>query len=322
MRKALVVGINDYPKASLKGCVNDARSMEKILSKHENNTKNFDVIKKENIETKGELIGLIKKLFSDNPEVALFYFSGHGYIDERGGYIVTPDYKEYDMGVSMDDIMKYANNSKAENKVIILDCCHAGAMGNVQKGDFKESVVGAGVSILTSSRDDESSMEIDGKGVFTSLLLEALSGGAANIQGKITPGSIYSFIDQALGAWEQRPLFKTNIQNFVSIRDVRPRVKLDEMGVLLQCFSTPMEEMKLDPSYEFTNTKNIQHEVIEPYAIEENVHIFKKLQKLESVGLIEPVGTEHMYFAAMKSQKCRLTALGKYYWKLLNENRI
>ena len=226
------------------------------------------------------------------------------------------------MGVSMEDIMKYANESKAENKVIILDCCYAGAMGDIQVEGFKRSIVGAGVSVLTSSRDDESSMEIDGKGLFTSLLLEALNGGAANIQGKITPASIYSFIDQALGAWEQRPLFKTNIQNFVSIRDVHPRVGLDELRVLLECFSTPKDEMNLNPSYEFTNAENIQHEIIEPYAIEGNVRIFKKLQKLESVGLVEPVGTEHMYFAAMESKKCKLTALGQYYWKLLQKDRI
>ena len=42
--------------------------------------KNFDVNLKENVERKGELLGLIDSLFRGNPEVALFYFSGHGYI--------------------------------------------------------------------------------------------------------------------------------------------------------------------------------------------------------------------------------------------------
>ena len=270
MRKALIVGINDYPNCPLFGCINDARSVAEILSNHEDGKKNFDVNLKENVERKGELLGLIDSLFRGNPEVALFYFSGHGYIDELGGYIVTPDFGPHDMGVSMCDILRYANESKAENKVIILDCCHAGAMGNMTFGNIGESIVGNGVTILTSSRDDESSMEIGGRGVFTSLLIEALDGGAANIQGDITPGSIYAFIDQALGAWEQRPLFKTNIQKFVSIRSVVPRISLDELRVLSECFASPCVEMKLDPSFEFTNTSDVQHKVIEPLSL---IHI-------------------------------------------------
>lgn len=39
----------------------------------------------------------------------------------------------------------------------------------------------------------------------------------------------------------------------------------------------------------------------------------KLLQRLERVGLVEPVDTAHMYYAAMESKSCRLTALGKYY---------
>jgi len=49
---------------------------------------------------------------------------------------------------------------------------------------------------------------------------------------------------------------------------------------------------------------------------------FKILQKLQSIGFIEPVGEEFMYFAAMKSKSCRLTVLGQYYWKLVKNNRI
>lgn len=322
MRKALVVGINEYPDCPLSGCINDAQSVAKMLGSHENGKKNFDVNLQVDIQRKGELLGLIDSLFKGNSEVALFYFSGHGYIDELGGYIVTPDYSSRDMGVSMGDILKYANESKTENKIIILDCCHAGAMGQMTASNTRESIVGNGVTILTSSRDDESSMEIGGRGVFTNLLIEALNGGAANIQGDITPGSIYAFIDQALGAWEQRPLFKTNIQKFVSIRNIEPSVSLQELRTLIECFSSPFEEMKLDPSFEFTNNDAIQHKVVEPYADETNVQIFKKLQKLEGVGLIKPIGEEHMYFAAMNSKSCKLTALGQYYWKLLSEKRI
>ncbi|WP_426727975.1 hypothetical protein [Enterobacter cloacae complex sp. 356H4] len=44
-------------------------------------------------------------------------------------------------------------------------------------------------------------MEENGHGIFTTLMLEALYGAGANILGYVTPGSLYSFVDQALGEW-------------------------------------------------------------------------------------------------------------------------
>lgn len=321
-KKALIIGINEYPGCHLEGCINDARSIAKVLERNGDEKKNFDINLQENIQTKSQLLRQIDMLFKGTSDIALLYFSGHGYINELGGYIVTPDYSEYDMGVSMSDILKYANESNCKNKVIILDCCHSGAIGNLQNINNSVSVVGGGVTILTASRDDESAMEIDGHGVFTNLLLEALKGGASNLQGKITPGGIYAYIDQALGEWEQRPVFKTNIYEFVSLRDVIPRVSHTEMNVLLDCFKSRTYEFKLDPSFEYTNTFEEKHKIIEPYANSNNVMILKKLQKLESVGLVEPVDEEHMYFAAMNSKSCRLTPLGQYYWQLLKEDKI
>jgi len=322
MKKALVVGINNYPNIPLDGCINDAREVAKVIRKNENDTRNFYVELKEDVRTKDELLGAISSLFKGKADIALLYFSGHGFIDERGGYLVTPDYTEYSLGVSMSDILLFANQSKCENKIIILDCCHAGSMGTVPSSGIQASIIGDGITLLTASKGDESAMEVDGHGVFTNLLLEALKGGAANLQGKITPGSVYAYIDQALGAWDQRPVFKTNITKFVSIRDVYPSVEYEDLKIIEKCFSHPSVHMKLDPSYEFTNDESIEHEFLEPFADKEHVEIFKVLQKLEGVGLVKPVEEEHMYFAAMNSKACMLTPLGQYYWQLLKEGRI
>ena len=43
---------------------------------------------------------------------------------------------------------------------------------------------------------------------------------------------------------------------------------------------------------------------------------------MEGVGLIVPVGEEHMYYAVMNSKSCRLTALGAQYWRLAGENKL
>ena len=66
----------------------------------------------------------------------------------------------------------------------------------------------------------------------------------------------------------------------------------------------------------------MNHVVKEPYATEENTRIFSDLQKLEGIGLVIPVDEEHMYFAAMNSKSCELTAIGKQYWRLVKEKRI
>lgn len=322
MRKALIIGINDYPNAPLRGCINDASAFGGIIETNGDGAPNFDVRLATDVPTKAELKGLIRELFSGDAETALLYFSGHGFLDDIGGYIVTPDFQQNDEGVSMDEILSIANDSKAKNRVIILDCCHSGAFGSPKNAGNKSTHIAEGVSILTASKDDEAAMEINGHGVFTNLLLDALQGGASDLRGHITPGSIYAYIDQALGPWDQRPVFKTNITRFTSLRTVIPQVPIDILRSLIDYFPTPTDQYKLDPSFEVTNNQNIEHNVIEPYADEINIQKFKALQKLESVGLIIPVGEEHMYFAAMNSKTCRLTALGYHYWRLVKDKRI
>jgi hypothetical protein len=93
-------------------------------------------------------------------------------------------------------------------------------------------------------------MEGTQHGVFTALLLQALHGGAANILGKITPGSLYSFVDNALDAWEQRPVFKTNVSQFISLREVSPLIPKEILRKLPEWFA---EAESSSPSTPATN---------------------------------------------------------------------
>jgi hypothetical protein len=315
MRKALVVGINDYPNAPLRGCVIDAIAISTVFGTHGDGSPNFGIklitSPSANI-TRPNLKAEIEALFSGDSDIALLYFSGHGAINNFGGYIVTTDFKKYDEGVSMDDILKLANQSKAKDKIIILDCCHSGAFGSPTTTGSNVAQLTEGLSILTASRDSESALEINGCGVFTALVVDALQGGAADLRGHITPGSIYAYVDQALGPWDQRPIFKTNVTRFTSLRTISPPVPHATLRKLIDYFPTPQDEHKLDPSYEFTEATHDPAKVT----------IFKDLQKFVSVGLVVPIGEEHMYFAAMNSKSCKLTALGFQYWRLVKEKRL
>jgi len=321
MKKALVIGINDYPTSPLTGAVNDAKIISELLKVNGNDTISFEVNTVYNPSDKSQILTEISGFFNVSADMALLYFAGHGFVNELGGFIVTPDHKHYDEGIAMHDILNLANRSKIRNKVIILDCCKSGMFGTAtENGSVIE--IKTGTTILTSTRENEPAKEINGHGVFTNLLIEGLKGGAADIRGHISPGGLYAYIDQALGAHEQRPVFKTNVTEFVELRSIVPQVPLRILRKLTEYFHTPEDSLQLDPSFEDTNSIEVTHDIIEPYAKAENVSIFKNLQKFESVGLIVPVGEEHMYYAAMRSRTCKLTSLGHHYWRLVREGRI
>ena len=322
MRKALVVGIDNYSQCPLRGCCNDADEVAKLLSCNDDGSPNFAVKLQKNISTKAILRKHIEECFSGDADVALFYYSGHGHIDNVGGYLVTPDFTNYDYGVSLQDVLNIANASRCKDKIIILDSCHSGFMGSISTAGQSTAVINEGVTILTASRSIEASVEINGHGLFTSLLIEALCGGAADITGYITPGGIYAYIDKALGPWEQRPVFKTNVTRFTPLRKLTPQVDISIIRRICTYFPSEDAEMPIDPSFEPTNSLDVMHEVIQPYANPDNTKIFSDLQKLEGIGLVVPVGEEHMYFAAMRSKTCALTSIGKQYWRLVKDKLI
>lgn len=323
MKKALIVGLNKYPDCELAWCDNDAVSMSELIESNSDGSPNFEVRMITDSCKKDDLFEAIQHLFADDADVALLYFSGHG-AEVDGGYLCTTDYKDTGCyGIRMTEVLEFANNSKCKNKVIILDCCFAAKMGESLLVN-NNSILGDGVTIMAASQRWQSSVEDPSveHGVFTNLLIQGLKGGAADISGNVTPASLYSFVDQSLGAWEQRPVFKTNISQFLPIRSIQAKVPKTILRKLSIYFKSATDEYKLDPSYEFTNDPNCPHDVIEPYTDDGHVAIFKDLQLFESVGLVEPVDEEHMYFAAMHSKACKLTALGLHYWKLSKDRRF
>src|SRR5690606_34193672 len=168
----------------------------------------------------------VAELFGKQAEIALFYFAGHGHIEATGGYLLASDSRRGDEGLSLSEVLTLANASPARNKIVVLDSCHSGIAGTPPvAGNL--AALSEGLTVLTASTADQYATEENGRGVFTGLLVDALHGGAANLTGDITPGGVYAHVDQALGAWEQRPVFKTNVRQFVSLRTVAPPIDLD-----------------------------------------------------------------------------------------------
>lgn len=315
MRRALVIGLDQYPKFPLQGCVSDALRLSDVLARHDDGSINFQcetIISPPSSVTRPVLRRKISELFEHPAEIAFLHFSGHGTVNGLGGYLVTTDYCDFDVGIAMSEVLALANQSPVANIFITLDCCHSGAFGLLPAVSDDKVVLADGISVITATRSGQEALEEEGGGVFTTLLVEALEGGAAGLLGEVSAASIYAYIDNALGAWDQRPLFKANVSSFVKLRNAKPRLQLALVHRLLDYFPLPAEPLTLSPEYE---------PEAEPHdAVKEAT--FRDLQRLRNAGLVEPVGTEHMYHAAIESKACRLTNLGRYYWRLVNESKI
>jgi hypothetical protein len=265
----------------------------------------------------------VRELFSDDAEIALLYFAGHGYTEDTGGFLCASDCETGDDGLSLAEVMTLANKSPATNKVIVLDSCHSGIAGNSPVHDKFAEVV-EGMTILSASGANQYALEVPegGAGVFTSLFVHALQGAAANLVGDVTPGSVYAHIDQSLGPWSQRPVFKTNVKRFVSLRRAEPPIRFERLHALTDYFPTPDSQLPLDPSYEPERSAEQLADRSIPAPDPAKNKVFAALQEMARVNLVRPVGAPHMWHAAMQSKGCELTVLGQHYWNLVQTDLI
>ncbi len=324
LRRALVVGIDHYQRfGNLGGCVNDARSLTPFLSRNEDDSPNFEVRTLTAEAEKGavrrdDFLIALGELFAPGVEMSLLYFAGHG--DPIGApddvALCTSDGTNETPGVRFSEVLERINDCSQE-VAVILDCCFSGAAGGVPAALTTGSVLRQGVSMLTASRADQTSAETSaGRGLFSSFLEGALDGGAADVLGHVTLAGLYAYLSEAFGAWDQRPMFKANVDQLQDIRRCNPSVPLETLRRLPDWFPVARDVLGLDPTYE--PEKREESDEVNP----EHEEVFKQLQRCVAAKLVEPVGAEHMYFAAMNSKGCQLTPLGRHYHHLAVEGRI
>lgn len=190
-RRAVIIGINTYQDQpaglpALCGAENDAREIFARLKKFGN----FNIDPKQHLllgeqATSENIRRAISHLFwkKDPCDIAVLYFSGHGFLDDYGNGYIAPWNHIYNdpfvRGIRMQELREYflANNNKTE-ALLILDCCHSGvtAVPPKIKGDaaadmsgrFYDSLTGSqpkplgkGKFILASSGASEKSRELN-----------------------------------------------------------------------------------------------------------------------------------------------------------------
>jgi hypothetical protein len=317
MNRALLVGVDGYDNFSpLSGCVNDVAALHPLLARHEDGTPNFEPqVRTSDVgaTSRDRLLGDIEGLLAGGADVALLYFAGHGSYKEGDVVLVTTDGTTKTPGIGLSEVLARIQRSTVREIIVILDCCFSGGGGGVPQLGFSGSALRDGVSILAASRGDQTAAETpDARGLFSTLLEGALSGGAADVLGKVTVAGVYAYLDESFGAWDQRPTFKASLDRLHELRRCPPAVPIDSLRRIDSLFADPAHDLVLDPSYEpDAEPRHAEHE-----------EIFGVLQRYRAAKLVVPVGNDHMYYAAMQSLSCRLTPLGRHYWRLARERRL
>lgn len=214
----LSIGINKYQNdnLTLTYARPDARAFADLINRKAgrlfNRIHSFilfdDNATKDNIlSTIDEIAGMMKK-----EDVFIFFYAGHGSTDKGVFFFITSEitglYQEdkLNKALRVDELQERFKKLPALKQVIFMDACHSGSSiqtlamrGATEEKALAQLSRSSGVHVMASSDSHQESAEIEslGHGVFTHVLLEALSGKAdgAPADAKVTVYEIKSYID-------------------------------------------------------------------------------------------------------------------------------
>lgn len=318
MKRALLIGIDKYEHlGDVKGCVDDAKALVPLLARHWDGSSNFDcrVLRSDRDKvTRTEMILAIDKLLAPGADVAVFYFAGHGVGAPNDVSLASTDGDGVEPGVPLSLLLGKAQNSEVEEIAIFLDCCHAGGGGGSAMLGSSVALIRTGLAIVTAARGNEIAMptEDGARGQFSVRLAEALDGNAADVTGIVSIAGVYAYLAECFGAWEQRPTFKANLEDSFELRRTKPLVAIDHLRELAGYFPSATDEYPLDPTYERKS----------PTRVPEKVAVYDLLSRCSYANLVEPVGADYLYYAAMDSKSCRLTPQGRHYCELVRKDLL
>lgn len=230
-RDAIIVGIDNYPDAPLRGCVNDAEEMAECLS-FEHYGYNCVPIHNADATRSGILGALGRFAYGDSNgngsaerDVLIFYFAGHGQVLGDQGHLVTYDSRPLDPGISLAHLGQIMESASATYKhvVAVLDSCHSGsAFTWVSSRPLKAEDVNRDLRsvnesrcVLAACRPEQVAYETDGHGAFTKNVVSGLLGGAANSEGNVTVLGLYEYVSGSFLSDRQMPVFKGDIAGTV-----------------------------------------------------------------------------------------------------------
>lgn len=271
-RYALVIGINHYDNPNflppLSKPAKDAEAVAQFLE----NTGEFTDVKRlpnrwipaeERYEvvpgkvTKDKVLEALKEILSGeqtkNQEV-LIYFSGHGFcltndIGDREAYLATSDsQRDGQKAISLErGLNRLLHRSNLSNLVVMLDCCHAGAL-LPENRELNRTLLEPSLSafkgkqdyyLIAACRSQQVAWEDEEYSLFTAALLKGLSQKQADPEtGEISADRLFDFVSRELRGKGQEPIRMGVGRSLILVKyGAQPQVKevnplLDEKGEL------------------------------------------------------------------------------------------
>jgi formylglycine-generating enzyme required for sulfatase activity/energy-coupling factor transporter ATP-binding protein EcfA2 len=271
-RYALVIGINHYDNPNflppLSKPAKDAEAVAKFLE----NTGTFANVERlpnrwiaaeKRYEvvpgkvTGNEVLQALQQILSGeqtkNQEV-LIYFSGHGFrlinrIGDGEAYLATSDSQpDGKNAISLDrELNPLLRRSSLSNLVVMLDCCHAGAL-LPENRELNRTLLEPSLSafkekqdyyLITACRSEQVAWEDEEYSLFTAALLEGLSPQQADLKtGEISGDRLFDFVSRELRGKGQEPIRMGVGRSIILVKyGAQPQVKeveplLDEKGEL------------------------------------------------------------------------------------------
>ncbi|MCR9097676.1 MAG: caspase family protein [bacterium] len=208
---AVVIGIDDYASwPPLEGGRRDAQRVadrlralgfDEVIEVFDGDATRRRMLK---------LLGTELVMKSDPESLVLIYFAGHGQTEtlasgDRRGYIVPVDATTGDAfstAISMEKIQDLSRRIPAKHLYYAMDSCYSGlglTRGIAVKtlgGDYLEEATSRrAVQMMTAGGEGEQAIEVGGRGLFTTYLLEAIGGAAdANADGYVSASEIGQFV--------------------------------------------------------------------------------------------------------------------------------
>jgi len=321
-RKALVVGIDHYDNLNPLGYAErDAKEIARRLKYDGDDSANdnFEVhllISRQQAVTRARLREAIGMLFADAAGLDLvFYFAGHGFVSDTGGYLVTADGRRNDYGVTMEELVIAARASAASSVVLMLDCCHAGAAGDANDlpPATHRALLSENMAILAASLPMQQAVESSDGGMFSAAVRDALDGAAADILGEVTVAAVYSTIEKRFGWWHQRPVAKLYMTRPIVLRRVKPRLSRPELRRIVEFFTTPDQRFAIDPDHDPERDRDGIARTPENL---DKIEIGRLFKRYRDAALLAPCTPgEDLYYTAQRSHAVELTLFGKEYWR-------
>jgi len=258
---AVLIGINNYEDSTIRDLnysVSDIKSFYSVLI--DENRGKFDVDKvklliQDEVEgatepNRSNIMSQLNHLsrVATKTDSILIYFSGHGFEDSGRSYLVPSDASIdvlSETAISIDWINdNIIEVSEARVKVLIFDCCHAGArIDKASVGPMKDVFYSTifkeaeGKAVLSSSKVNESSHEWPEKNhsVFTYFLVEGIKGEADyDKDGMVSVTDVNRYVSEKVREWA----FKNSLQQ-------TPVLQYWVSGEILLSY-VPAEDIKKD----------------------------------------------------------------------------